>query len=167
MSENPAGLPAPEAACPCCSGQAFGHCCAPCLAGQETATAEALMRSRYTAYALGLDAYVLRTWHPETRPRRLYAEGAIRPAFTRLSIIKVQAGGSGDREGWVAFEARFQTPDGAGVMRERSRFVRVEGQWRYVTGQPLPEGATAARIPVRNRLCPCGSGKKARHCCES
>ena len=58
--------------CPCKRGELFGACCGPLLAGERPAgSAEVLMRSRYTAFAVGDTEYLLRSWHPRTRPKTL------------------------------------------------------------------------------------------------
>ena len=63
-----------DAPCPCGRGPSYAQCCARWHAGPlqgEAPDAETLMRSRYSAYALGLHDYLLQTWHPDTRPRQL------------------------------------------------------------------------------------------------
>jgi SEC-C motif-containing protein len=149
-------------ACPCGSGARFGACCGPLLAGaRQAATPEALMRSRYCAFVLGDAAYLLATWDPRTRPAQL--DLADQPQWQRLEVS-----GSGQAadgvQGWVEFAAHYRTPQGAGCLRERSRFVREQGRWFYLDGlQPL--SAKTATRPGRNDPCPCGSGRKFKHCC--
>jgi SEC-C motif domain protein len=84
------------------------------------------MRSRFSAYARGDAAYVLRTWHPSTRPRNL--DLADSPRWTRLEILDRTGGALFDAEGTVRFNAHYVD----GVMRENSRFVREGGEWLYV-----------------------------------
>ena len=87
------------------------------------------MRARYSAFALGDEAFVRRTWHPEHCPRDLNLEGGTR--YLGLQIHAAQ----GDE---VEFTVRLRTPGQApGRFRERSRFVRVEGEWVYVDGELL------------------------------
>lgn len=86
------------------------------------------MRSRYSAYALGLDDHVFRTWHPRTRPDDVRSEGVV---WRGLRIIDVVDGQPADSTGVVEFIARF---DG-GRMQERSRFERRAGRWFYVDGE--------------------------------
>jgi len=90
------------------------------------------MRSRYTAYALDDTGYVLRSWHPETRPAAVGGNAGLR--WTGLEIIGTRAGGLFDNEGFVEFVARYREGGRAGEMRERSRFVRVGGAWLYWGG---------------------------------
>lgn len=122
--------PAPAAPCPCGLGEPYADCCAPFHRGAEPPTAEALMRSRYTAYVAGDRDYLLRTWHPSTRPRLLTLEDA--QDWTGLTIVGRTGGGLLDAEGTVEFKARFEVDGRPGVMHERSRFVRDGGGWRYV-----------------------------------
>ena len=118
--------------CPCGSGDVFDACCGPILAGRPAPTAERLMRSRYTAFARGDAAYLLRSWHPSTRPERLDLDEDVR--WLRLDILAKTGGGPFDTEGLVEFEAIHRDPAARGVLHERSRFVREGGQWYYVDG---------------------------------
>jgi SEC-C motif-containing protein len=90
------------------------------------------MRSRYSAFAAGLAPHLLATWHPSTRPADL--DLADDTTWRRLQIVDVVAGGPDDVEGVVEFRASYRTPAGAGLIHERSRFVREEGHWFYVDG---------------------------------
>ena len=121
--------------CPCDSGIPFALCCAPFLSGEVPApSAEALMRSRYCAYVRRAAAYLLRTWHPTTRPTSLDFTQDDNLRWLGLKILQRTAGEPGDHEGTVEFVARFKHGGKAGRMREISRFVREEGNWYYVDG---------------------------------
>lgn len=120
--------------CPCGTGGTYDACCGPLHRGAAQATtAEQLMRSRYSAYAVGEVDHVFRSWHPRTRPADLAPAPDL--VWQGLEILEVVAGGADDDEGVVEFRARFSTPAGAGELRERSRFVRRAGRWVYVEGQ--------------------------------
>jgi SEC-C motif domain protein len=119
-------------ACPCGSGEPYAACCGPAHAGAPVPTAEALMRSRYSAFALGLGPYLLATWHPATRPADLDLETEV--TWRRLQIVDTAAGGAGDAEGEVEFRASYRAPTGSGLLHERSRFVRADGRWTYLDG---------------------------------
>ncbi|MCK0112961.1 SEC-C domain-containing protein [Ornithinimicrobium sp. F0845] len=120
--------------CPCGTGRAYSACCGPYVGdGQPAPTAEALMRSRYTAYSLGVDDHVFRTWHPRTRPADTVPDPSIR--WVGLEVLDVTDGGEGDEEGFVKYRARWATPapdDQRGQLEERSHFVRRAGRWVYL-----------------------------------
>jgi SEC-C motif domain protein len=118
--------------CPCLSGNTYGECCGPLHAGAAAPTAERLMRSRFSAFALGLPEYLLVTWHPRTRPTELTLDPEQR--WTRLDIVDKRSGGAFDASGEVAFRAWWRTDDDRGVMEERSRFLRENGRWFYLDG---------------------------------
>ncbi len=122
-----------HAACPCDSGQTYGDCCHPWHAGLATGvfapTPEALMRSRYSAYVLGLLDYLLATWHASTAPGDLELSPV---KWLGLEVRHAQATGDA---GVVEFVARYRD-NGQGVrLHEISRFVREDGAWRYIDGQ--------------------------------
>lgn len=124
--------PADAQRCPCGSGDVFGSCCGPVIASGIAPTAVRLMRSRFTAFAIGDAAHLLRTWHPSTRPASLELDDDIR--WLRLDILDVVRGGPFDVDGIVEFEA-FHREDGERrSLRERSRFVREDRAWSYVDG---------------------------------
>ena len=90
------------------------------------------MRSRYTAYAMGRDEYVLATWHASTRPSVLFEPGEARPKWVGLSVEAEET--AGDRA-TVRFVAKARTSAGAMTLSETSRFVREDGRWFYVDGE--------------------------------
>ena len=121
--------------CPCGSAQDLQNCCGPALAGTATPqTAEALMRSRYTASVMGDDAYLAATWHSTTRPADASAPSGI--DWRRLRIRATVKGGPNDDTGEVEFVAHFRTADGTrDFLHERSTFGRENGRWVYVDGE--------------------------------
>lgn len=90
------------------------------------------MRSRYTAFAVGDGAYLMASWHPDTRPVSLELDEHTR--WLHLSIDAVADGGPFDTRGTVEFTATFRAPHGRGTQHERSSFVREDGVWLYVDG---------------------------------
>jgi SEC-C motif-containing protein len=122
--------------CMCLSGEQYGQCCGRFHSGAaDAATAEQLMRSRYSAFVL-LDAgYLLRTWHPDTAPAELEPDPAI--VWRRLDIVSATRGGPLDTEGVVEFKAYFRHGVERGVHHEVSRFVRQDRRWYYVDGDVL------------------------------
>lgn len=122
--------------CPCGTGLTYAECCGPLHDGTATAgTAEQLMRSRYSAFAVGDPAYLLATWHPSTRPRTLDLDPAVR--WTGLDVLAGSGGTLLAAEGTVEFRAHHLVDGSAGVQHERSRFVREDGRWRYLDGVSL------------------------------
>lgn len=117
--------------CPCGLGEPVAACCGRLHSGQvRAATAEQLMRSRFSAFALGEDAYLLATWHPSTRPKRLRLDPA--REWTGLEIVGHTGGGPFHTEGTVEFRAHYRAGGKAGVQQENSHFVREDGAWLYV-----------------------------------
>lgn len=123
-----------ETLCPCGSGATYADCCRPYHRGEALpATAEQLMRSRYTAYVCRDQDYLLRTWHASTRPAQLELVRA--PVkWLGLTIVRTEAGGAPDREGRVEFIARCKPAGRAQRLHETSRFVKEDGRWFYVDG---------------------------------
>lgn len=121
--------------CPCLSGLPLDECCGPVHADHVRAvTAEQLMRSRFSAFAVGDVAHLRRTWHPSTRPATLELDPDRR--WYRLDVLSTTAGGMFDDEGTVQFEAFHRSPGGRGSQHEVSRFVREDGRWYYLDGVP-------------------------------
>ena len=120
-------------ACPCGSGKTFADCCGRLIEkGEPAATAEALMRSRYTAYALGKEAYVLSTWHGSTRPASLDLAAQPAPKWIGLEVLRHEQ--QDEIHAIVEFVARYKVNGRAFRMRESSRFVKEGGRWHYVDG---------------------------------
>ena len=119
--------------CPCGSGRTYDACCRPFHDGTAAApTAEALMRSRFSAFALARPDYLRDTWHASTRPAAVTLDPRIR--WTRLDIVDTVAGGPTDLTGVVEFRAHYRAGKQRGVQRERSTFVRLDGRWFYLSG---------------------------------
>ena len=118
-----------DGACPCGSGRTAAACCGPVLDGMPATSAEALMRSRYTAYVLGRADHLLATWHTSTRP----AEVPIEPGTRWLGLEIRRAKEDGDTA-VVEFVARSKFAGRAMRLHETSRFVREGGRWFYVDG---------------------------------
>jgi SEC-C motif-containing protein len=141
--------------------------------GQVASSAEALMRSRYTAFALNLQDYLLSSWHPSTRPERI--ELSQDTQWRRLEIIDVS---NDDVKGRVHFKAYYQEPNQDinaqitksnashstmqwHLIEEKSGFVFERGNWFYLSG----DYQSHSLKPNRNDACLCGSGKKFKKCC--
>lgn len=119
--------------CPCGLQTTYDACCGRLHNGAaQAATAEELMRSRYSAYAVGNLDYVFRTWHPRTRPDDLSPDPAL--TWTGLTILDTSAGGPDDETGEVEFIATFRKHNTPGQLHERSRFTRRATHWLYLDG---------------------------------
>lgn len=123
---------APEP-CPCDTGRGYDECCGRFHAGRAAPTALELMRSRYTAYALGASAYLLDTWADATRPRSITFDPRLR--WTGLEIIEHEAGSLLDDTGTVTFGADHEVAGVPQRLLEKSRFVREGGRWRYLAAE--------------------------------
>lgn len=148
--------------CPCGSGRAYEACCGRYHRGETPPTAEALMRSRYSAFALGETGYLAATARePGTEEEIRRSCDAL--AFLRLEVGETTGGGTEDDTGTVAFTVWFREGGKLGALRERSRFEREQGRWIYLDGDACWSGAE--EVTGRNDPCPCGSGKKFKKCC--
>lgn len=164
--------------CPCGSGIILTDCCGRYVNGTAFApTAEALMRSRFTAYSLGQVDYLLATLHESKRRRgeKLQLRRSLdQTRWLHLQVLEARAGQAGDERGEVEFVAVYGLANPVssslgllgqtaatqlGQMHERSRFLFEGGRWFYVDGDQLPDYE-----PQRNQPCWCGSGKKFKQC---
>lgn len=129
--------PDPSAeACPCGLLDRYADCCGPLHRGTGAASPARLMRSRYTAFALRDEPYLLRSWHPRTRPGRLDLDPALR--WTGLEVLDEAGGSAFHQEGVVEFRAHYVENGRAGHLHERSRFLRHQGAWLYLDGETRP-----------------------------
>ncbi|MGW0333629.1 YchJ family protein [Streptomyces sp. NPDC003011] len=130
MSRRSARPARPAGPCPCGLPEPYDACCGRYHSGGAAApTAEALMRSRYSAFVKADAAYLLRTWHPRTRPERVGLDAGTR--WTGLEILATRDGSAFHTTGTVTFRASYR----GGSLHERSRFERVDGAWVYVDGE--------------------------------
>ena len=133
MSSAFGGGPGTLVPCPCGSAAPYDRCCGALHRGEAVAsTAEQLMRSRYAAYARGLEDYLLATWHPATRPGSLALDPAVE--WLRLEVLGFSGGGERDDRGEVEFTAHYRERGRRGSLHERSRFTRRGGRWLYLEG---------------------------------
>lgn len=160
--------------CPCGSRRPFTVCCGPFLAGDKVApTAEALMRSRYSAFCKGQADYLIATHHPSTKQsddREALQKTMRNTEWMNLIVLNKQKGTSRDKTGVVEYVAACRTHqvlaaassvgnDELSQLHERSRFVKEKGRWLYTEGDILPDYE-----PKRGEPCWCGSGKKFKLC---
>lgn len=125
-----------EPVCPCGSGSGFMACCGPYLDGSLLPkTAEALMRSRYSAYVREEISYLKDTLWPKHQPKFDYggtARWASENHWTGLRVLETEKGGEDDRDGIVLFEAKYLSGGVLHVHREKSLFKKKSGCWYYV-----------------------------------
>ncbi len=160
-----------ENLCPCGSGRAFDNCCGPYLLGDAAApTAEALMRSRYTAYAMNSIDYLYKTSGARVQKEfdaassKRWAESSV---WTGLDIVRTEKGGVDDDDGVVEFIAHYSIKDQPFDHHEIASFKKINGEWLFFDGKivgPEPVRREEPKIG-RNDPCPCGSGKKYKKCC--
>ena len=158
--------------CPCGSGAPYQQCCGTFHRGEaQPRTAEALMRSRYSAYARARIGYLESTLHPRRRKShdpeqtREWAEGS---TWLGLEILSTSDAGPDPDLATVEFVARYRPDDGEETEHhEIAEFRREDGRWYFVDGKtigPEPVRREAPKVG-RNDPCPCGSGKKYKKCC--
>ncbi|MDR7949261.1 YchJ family protein [Achromobacter aegrifaciens] len=124
----------PSTACPCGGPKPYSECCGRWHEGpqaMQAPTAEALMRSRYSAFVLDKLPYLLATWHPSTRPSALEPNP---PGLKWLGLAIKQTRSQDPEHATVEFVARSRQAGRAHRLHELSRFVREDGQWFYVDG---------------------------------
>lgn len=157
--------------CPCGSKALFDACCGPLLAGRPAKTAEALMRSRYSAFVLGRFDYLQRTCAGEaalTFDRAELERSLPGTQWLGLDIEATEAGQEDDTAGTVTFRVDFRQNGRLFTQTERSEFRRIAGEWRYCKGEPDLSAKQDASAKVgRNDPCPCGSGRKYKKCCDA
>ncbi len=157
-------------ACPCGSGRSYDDCCGPYIAGKKPApTAEALMRSRYTAYAVHAIDHIVNTCIRDGKHQidvdqtRAWSE---RSEWKSLKILATSKGGPADAEGTVEFEAVYVTDGLQDRHHERATFKKQDGVWLYDDGEIVPTTIVRSTPKVgRNDPCPCGKGLKYKQCC--
>jgi SEC-C motif-containing protein len=119
--------------CPCGSNKIYSECCGHYLDGGEIASsAETLMRSRYTAYMLHREAYLLDTWHPSSRPAALGLANDVATKWLGLEVKRHEL--QKPDHALVEFVARYKVNGRAHRLHEVSRFVRENERWFYVDG---------------------------------
>ena len=157
--------------CHCGKGASYEECCLPYIEGKDLpATAEALMRSRYSAYASGEIEYIATTHIPKTRgdvdleAAKQWSESA---EWVGLEIVSTEAGGARDEAGRVEFAATYSVEGAEYRHHENSEFQKEDGRWFYVDGDIVKKKPVVRDAPKvgRNDPCPCGSGKKFKRCC--
>lgn len=154
--------PLPMLDCPCGNPRLYTTCCEPYILGTAIApTAEALMRSRYSAYCRGNVDYLIATHHPSKRrldSRHDLVKTINQVEWLKLIVVDTHQGTPQDAQGMVEFVAIYRVGK-IEQLHERSQFVQQHGRWFYLEGEHLPP-----LWPKRNQPCWCGSSKKFKQC---
>lgn len=149
-------------ACPCGSGDELNVCCGPYHQGAAAPSAEHLMRSRYSAYVLGLVDYLVATTLP-AQQSALDRDGirawSLGSTWLGLDVESSELIGAQPEHAFVTFIARWHDDAGEHAHRERSAFVQRDGRWYFLD-------PTAPIKAGRNDPCPCGSAQKFKKCCS-
>ncbi|MHC4871603.1 MAG: YchJ family protein [Planctomycetota bacterium] len=159
--------------CPCTSGKEYDACCEPYIKGEEFApTAEALMRSRYSAYANAEIDYIGKTNDPKTSEQfdsataRKWSENS---EWVGLDVLSTEDGAEDDDIGTVEFVAHYKDKESGNEINhhEIGTFRKEKKQWYFVDGRVVGLDPIVNEEPKvgRNDPCPCGSGKKHKKCC--
>ncbi len=154
------------ALCCCGSELLYKQCCHIYISGEKAApTAEALMRSRYTAYVLHDSAYLMKTWDATKCPPSIDFSKD-QAEWQQLEIITTKKGGIKDSKGLVEFKAYYFQDGKQHILKEVSRFKKDRGNWYYLDGV-VKSIANNSQQPSQalNVPCSCGSGKKFKRCC--
>lgn len=175
---------ATPAPCPCGSKLDSKACCLPLIQGaRKAATAEELLRSRYTAFTRADVDYILASHHSKTRAevkREEIEDWAKNSEWLGLEIVQSEAGKATDDKGTLVFCARYRektsVKSAAGATTEAPKdqehweqafFEKEAGEWRFIDARGIRTGPYVREAPKtgRNDPCTCGSGKKFKKCC--
>jgi SEC-C motif-containing protein len=169
MSTSATALPKPVSGqpCSCGSGLDFAVCCEPVISGKRpAATAEQLMRARFTAHVANDNKFLHYTYLPSSRLPYVEEPDTAPVAWTRLVIHSHEPEVKPDVS-YVDFTAYYTDSGVESAMHEKSEFLRINGNWifaRPLRHGPAPIKSAAPKVG-RNDPCPCGSGKKFKQCC--
>ena len=159
--------------CPCGSGRDYADCCEPLILMTRPAqTAEALLRSRFSAYAREQVDYIFETVAPSQRHQheiktiRSWARNA---TWHQLEILDIQEGGADDDQGRIEFIAHYTEKGVRKRHHELAHFQKLDGRWYFYDGNAPKIHQYVRDQPKigRNEPCPCGSGRKFKRCCGS
>lgn len=146
-----------QSICPCRSGESFNDCCGRFITGQQYPDSpEQLMRSRYSAYSLKDDSYLLKTWHPSTRPESL----DLKNDSTQWKGLKIISSNKEHVQFVAYFTQDTLNNEKTYALTENSNFVK-EKDWFYLDGSEVKTVQLTKNMP-----CPCLSGKKYKRCCS-
>ena len=156
--------------CPCDSGLEYAECCEPYITkAKDAPTAEALMRSRYSAYVEHAIDYIVETCTNDEKNKidiKQTKNWSEKSKWLGLKILSAEKGGPNDSEGTVEFQALYEMDGLRDNHHEKAKFKKQDGRWLYVEGEIVPKTIVRAEPKIgRNEPCTCGSGRKYKHCC--
>jgi SEC-C motif domain protein len=159
--------------CPCGTKESPESCCLPVIRGKrQPATAEELLRARYTAFTRGDVDFIVDTHHTRTRSevkREEIEDWSKNSEWHGLKVVQVEAGKASDQAGTIVFCAEFTAQGKRNEHWEQALFEKEEGQWRFLDARGVKQEPFKRQEPKlgRNDPCACGSGKKVKKCCGS
>ena len=156
--------------CPCDSGFEYAECCEPYITkAKDAPTAEALMRSRYSAYVEQAIDYIVETCTNDEKNKidiKQTKNWSEKSKWLGLKILSAEKGGPNDSEGTVEFQALYEMDGLRDNHHEKAKFKKQDGRWLYDEGEIVPKTIVRAGPKIgRNEPCTCGSGRKYKHCC--
>ena len=157
--------------CPCGSGKKYADCCKPIIDGtQKAATAETLMRARYSAYVAQKIDFIVDSCEEGEGiaeiDKKATEEWSKNSKWHGLTILNTEKGTENDDEGTVEFTADYTLKQMRDSHHEIAAFKKVNGEWKYVAGNIVTTTVKREGRKIgRNEPCPCGSGKKYKNCC--
>ncbi|MBF0273852.1 MAG: SEC-C domain-containing protein [Nitrospinae bacterium] len=155
-----------QKSCYCGLQKSFAKCCEEIISGtRQAATAEELMRSRYSAFVTGNSDYILKSWHESNRPVDLEKDEDENLDWLPLTIIKTTGGALKDDTGTVEFSTGYRENGKTFYLHEVSNFIKEKSEWFYLNGKVMRDSQHKKAKIGRNDPCPCNSGKKYKKCC--
>lgn len=155
--------------CNCGSRLNYSDCCEKYINGSaKPETAEALMRSRYTAYTIHDIDYIMNTHDPDNRDkvsRAVLKDWSESSKWISLEILDTEKGLKDDEEGFVEFKAKYEVDGLIHTHHEKSLFLKKDGLWYYSDDEPISKTIKNDKKVGRNDPCTCGSGEKSKKCC--
>jgi SEC-C motif-containing protein len=126
--------------CPCHSGKQYAECCQPYHQKKALPKPVALMRSRYSAYAMGNIDYIIGTTHPDNPSAHLplnewKKQIALLCSHTRFTGLDILNAEETSPDAYVTFHAHLLQGEKDVSFTEKSRFAMKEGQWMYLSGE--------------------------------
>ena len=158
-----------DSPCPCSSANSYQSCCAPFITGKQyPSVPEKLMRSRYTAYALGDVDYIFSTMREKALSatnRRQVERSMQHVEWLGLNVLEFSAVNEKSTQATVEFIAYYKENGGVrSKLHEKSQFKKYNGRWYYTDSVNNMCARRSSKVS-RNEPCPCGSGKKYKKCC--